>query len=367
MSSSGQRVIVVGAGLIGATIAWHLSARGARVMILEEGQPGGVATPNSFAWINSNYSFPEPYFRLRHHSMKDWRRLGSAVPGLPVSLSGSVYLPAKRIDLEEFVSRNAAWGYRVALIGGARLRELEPNLAIKTNVAAHAQDEGAVEPDDAAKMLVAAAVENGAELRAETPVNGLVLSGGRVSGVISGSERLDADEVVIAAGAHTATLVRETGFDIPLSSPPGLLAHTKPVSRVLNGLVLADGLHVRQKINGQLVAGADYQGSELADDPDTGGQELLRRMREAIRCDEPLELERVTTGLRPMPGDGLPIVGRVPGVAGLYVAVTHSGVTLCPAIGDFVSRELLDGERDALLAPFGPERFVSARAVHAVS
>lgn len=367
MSSSGQRVIIVGAGLIGATIAWHLSERGAQVTILEAGHPGGVATPNSFAWINSNYSFPEPYFRLRHHSMKDWHRLASAVPGLPVSLGGSIYLPAERIDLEEFVSRNAAWGYRVTLIDGARVRELEPNLLLKTEAAAHALDEGAVEPDGAAKMLVAAAVKKGAELRSETPVDGLVISGDRVSGVISGSECVEADEVVIAAGVHTAALASEAGIEIPLTSPSGLLAHTKPVSRVLNGLVLADGLHVRQKVNGELVAGADYQGSELADDPETGGRELLRRMREAIRCDEPLELECVTTGLRPMPGDGLPIVGRVPGITGLYVAVTHSGVTLCPAIGDFVSRELLDGERDALLAPFTPERFASVPADHAAS
>jgi len=362
MATKSHRIIVVGAGLVGASIAWHLTARGASVTIFEAGEPGGIATPNSFAWINSNYSFPEPYFRLRHHSMHDWRRLAADVPGLPVSLNGSIYLPASRINLTEFAVRNAEWGYRVELIDGARVRELEPNLALRPDVAAHALDEGAVEPVEVAQSLVQAAVERGAVLHSRMRVDHLHITDGRVAGVISGGEKFTADEVVVATGAATGELVAEAGFSVPLSSPPGLLAHTKPVSRLLNGLVLADGLHVRQKANGQLLAGSDYQGSELSEDPAAGGEELMRRLRLAIKCDEPLVLERTTTGLRPMPGDGLPIVGRVPCVPGLFVAVTHSGVTLCPALGDFVSREIVDGERSQLLGSFGPDRFAVAPA-----
>lgn len=362
---SSPRVIVVGAGIVGASLAWHLVSRGAAVTIVEAGTPGGVATPNSFAWINSNYSFSETYFLLRHHSMADWRRLAQDVPGLPVSLNGSIYLPAERIDLEDFVRRNAEWGYRIELIDGARVRELEPGLALETDVAAHARDEGAVEADEAARILAGAAVSRGAVLHEKTQVQRLALAGGRVSGVVIDGETVEADEVVVAAGAATPALVRDAGFEVPLSSPPGLLAHTKPVSKLLNGLVLADGLHLRQKVNGQLLAGSDYQGSALADDPEKGGRELVRRIRAALRMDEDIVLESTTSGLRPMPDDGVPIVGRVPGVGGLYVAVTHSGVTLCPALGDMGAREILKGERDALLAPFGPARFSAHSAVAA--
>lgn len=357
MSKGDPRIIVVGAGIIGASLAWHLTSRGASVTILEADAPGGMATPNSFSWINSNYSFSESYFRLRHHSMLDWRRLADAVQGLPVSLTGSVYLPAKGIDLPEFVSRNAAWGYRIELIDAKRVRELEPNLVLDVEVAAHAQDEGAAEPVEVARLLVDAAVARGAVLRAGLRVDGLDVSDNRVAGVVADGERIEADEVVVAAGAATPMLVAGLSCALPLSTPPGLLAHTKPVSRVLNGLVLADGLHLRQKVNGQLLAGSDFQGSELSEDPERGGEELVRRIRKALKCDEPLVLKRTTTGLRPMPEDGLPIVGRLPDVAGVYVAVTHSGVTLCPAVGDLAAREIIDGERDSLLGPFGPERF----------
>jgi glycine/D-amino acid oxidase-like deaminating enzyme len=355
--ANGSHVIVVGAGIIGASIAWHLTKAQARVTLIEAKSPGGVATPNSFAWINSNYHFSESYFRLRHHSMGAWRRLTGQLPHLPVSISGSIYLPAPKIDLEEFVARNAAWGYRIALINGARVRELEPNLALETDIAAHALDEGAAEAEDVARLLAEAAVDAGAELLMETKVDGLRLADGDVSGVRTSDAEIACDEVVVASGTATPDLVAATGFTVPLATPPGLLAHTKPVRKLLNGLVLADGLHMRQKANGQLLAGSDYQGSALADDPESGGAELVRRLREALDANENIVLDRTTTGTRPMPEDGVPIVGRAPGVTGLYIAVMHSGVTLCPAIGDFVAREILDGVRHPLLEPFGPERF----------
>ena len=95
-----------------------------------------------------------------------------------------------------------------------------------------------------------------------------------------------------------------------------MLAHTSPGSKLLKGLVLAEGLHLRQKANGQLLAGSDYQGSALADNPEEGGRELVRRMKAALRTEDDIVLESTTSGLRPMPDDGVPIVGRVPGVGG---------------------------------------------------
>jgi glycine/D-amino acid oxidase-like deaminating enzyme len=357
MPGKGPKVIIVGAGIIGASIAWHLTRAGARVTILDASEPGGVATPNSFSWINSNYSFARDYFVLRHHSMGEWRRLFAALPRLPGSLSGSIYLPAQGLDLEEFVTRNSAWGYRIELIDSERVKRLEPNLILASDIAAHAPDEGAVEASEVAEHLAEAAVDEGAVLRSGVRVDGLVLGDARVTGVRAGDEIITADEVVVAAGVATPELVSQAGYELPLTMPPGLLAHTNPVSRVLNGLVLSDGLHMRQKANGQILAGSDFEGAELADDPESGGEELVRRLRAALNTGEPLTLDRTTTGYRPTPADGMPVIGRAPGVSGLYVAVMHSGVTLCPAVGAMASEELLAGNRHELLASFSPERF----------
>jgi glycine/D-amino acid oxidase-like deaminating enzyme len=70
-----------------------------------------------------------------------------------------------------------------------------------------------------------------------------------------------------------------------------------------------------------------------------------------------LVFDHYTLGHRPIPGDDYPAVGRVPGIAGLSMAVMHSGITLAPAIGRCLAREILTGQRDPLLAPYGLERF----------
>ncbi len=360
MAGGGPAVAVVGAGIIGASIAWHLTRAGARVRIIEAAAPGGVATPNSFSWINSNFSFARDYFELRHHSMGEWRRLAGALPHLPLSLSGSLYLPAAGLDLEEFVARNSAWGYRIDLIGASEIEQLEPNLTLKADMAAHAHDEGAAEAEDVARLLTQAAVEEGAELLQGMPAETLSCSGGRIDGVRVGGELVAADEVVVAAGVATPDLLREAGYVPPISSPPGMLVHTKPIAPVLNGLVLADGLHMRQKASGELLAGCDFQGGTGLDDPEETANNLMCELGEAIGTNETLTFERYSVGHRPMPEDGVPIVGRPPGLSGLYVAVMHSGVTLCPAVGAFATREILEGDRDPLLGPFGPERFDGA-------
>lgn len=357
MTQGGQKVAVVGAGIVGASIAWHLARGGADVTVFEAGESGGVATPNSFGWINSNYSFERQYFELRHRSMAEWRRLAEALPELPVSLNGALYLPAQDLDLETFAARHSEWGYNIALIDEERARRIEPALASGTGPVAHAQDEGAAEAAETARMLTAAAVDAGATVRNNTAVEALEVSDGRVAGVRTSEETLAADEVVVAAGVETATLVALAGFPLRLTMPPGLLAHTNPAPPLLNGVILADGVHVRQKRDGALVVGADFQGSELSDDPEGGGEELMRRLAGVISMDTPPSVSHTTLGRRPMPKDGLPIVGRIPGVDGVYAAVMHSGVTLAPAIGRFVAEEILEGRRDPLLAPYGPERF----------
>ena len=78
---TGKRIIVVGAGIIGASIAWHLAKAGAEVTVIEAGEPGGVATRNSWAWINASWGNPETYFRLLNAPVEEWRRIDREVPG----------------------------------------------------------------------------------------------------------------------------------------------------------------------------------------------------------------------------------------------------------------------------------------------
>jgi glycine/D-amino acid oxidase-like deaminating enzyme len=123
---------------------------------------------------------------------------------------------------------------------------------------------------------------------------------------------------------------------------------------------MAPELHLRQTTEGRLLAGADFGGSDPGTDPATEAARVFAGIRQMLRSGASLAFDFHTVGYRPTPADGFPAVGRLPGIAGLFLAVTHSGITLAPAIGRFLAEEIRSGRRDPLLAPYGPERFLPA-------
>jgi glycine/D-amino acid oxidase-like deaminating enzyme len=115
-------------------------------------------------------------------------------------------------------------------------------------------------------------------------------------------------------------------------------------------------VELRQTAAGRLLAIGDVDDAEAGGDG--GAAALLDTVRGMIASGASLSAEYHAVAHRPMPLDGFPIVGRADGIGGLYTAVTHSGITLAPAIGRFVADEILAGRRDELLAPYGVERFL---------
>jgi glycine/D-amino acid oxidase-like deaminating enzyme len=351
-----KRVIVVGAGIIGASLAFHLAKQGAAVTVLDAATSGGLATRYSWAWINASWGNPEPYFRLRHRSMAEWRRLDGEVPGLGVRFCGGLIWDLEPEALDAFAREQSSWGYGIARVSRTEILAIEPNLKEVPDHAYHVAEEGVVEPADAANAMLAAAVALGAEIFTHSHVKWLIDDGPRVTGVMTNEGAIHGDEIVVAAGAGTVQLLDSIGVALKLKTPPGLLAHLKPSPPLLKGLIMTPGLHVRQTAEGRLVAGTDFAGADPMDKADELAAELLGKVRALVRGAEDVELDFHTVGYRPTPADGFPAVGRPDSREGLYVAVTHSGITLAPAIGLFGARELVDGERDPLLSPYHPSR-----------
>jgi glycine/D-amino acid oxidase-like deaminating enzyme len=275
-------VLIVGAGIVGASIAWHLVRLGARLTIVEAGKPGGIATRNSWAWINASWGNPEPYFRLRVCAMEEWRWLERELPGVRVSWGGSLNWELPADKLEAFTAQHSAWGYDIRRVDRIEARRIEPNLAELPDLAVHAPGEGAVEPLAAARRLLSAARELGAAVITDKVVQSLTIRAGRVVGVEMESGRFEADQVVVAAGAGTAAIAATIGLTLPISAPPALLAVTKPYPKLLNGLVMTPEMQLRQTADGRLAATAGFSDSDRRDDGAAAATGLLAAMKSLL-------------------------------------------------------------------------------------
>lgn len=357
-----MKIIVVGAGIIGASIARSLAKTGAEVTVLAE-HAGGVATAASFAWINASWGNPEPYFRLRRSAMAEWRQLASQLPDMPLRWCGSLCWDLAPDELHAYLTEHGRWGYDIRQVGRAEASNLEPNLAEYPEFAVAVAEEGAVEPVDAARILLADARAHGATLIDNVTVTALREEGGRITGVRTSSGEMTADMVVLAAGAAVTKLAASVGVTVPLETPPGLIVHSKPTRQRLNGLVIAPEVHMRQTAAGRIIAGSDFAGSEPGDDPGQTADALFAKVKAMLRDADDLALEFHTIGYRPTPADGFPVIGRSAGCDGLYIAVMHSGVTLAPLVGTMVGGEIMTQAVDERLAPYRLERFeIAGRA-----
>jgi glycine/D-amino acid oxidase-like deaminating enzyme len=117
-------------------------------------------------------------------------------------------------------------------------------------------------------------------------------------------------------------------------------------------------LHLRQQADGRILLGESWtMDTEDTDLSLVRGERLLARAAEFLPDLARAHVETMKLGVRPMPQDERPIVGPVPGVAGLYVTVTHSGVTLAPLVGQLAAQEITSGQPSPLLAEYRIERF----------
>ena len=131
-----------------------------------------------------------------------------------------------------------------------------------------------------------------------------------------------------------------------------------PVTATGSQCHLLATIHLRQQADGRMLVGESW--AMEAEDTDLSlarGQGILERAASFLPELAQAHVETMKLGVRPMPEDELPIVGPAPGISGLYIAVTHSGVTLAPLIGQLVAQEVTSGQPSPLLADYRIERF----------
>ena len=373
-----KTVAVIGAGIMGAAIAWRLAHRGVDVVLIDKGQPGRGASSHSFAWINAGAKEPIGYHNLNRRSLEMWPRFASAIgdDGDPDSVGlrwgGKVSWETDPVAAEALAARVRqlqSWGYPSRLIGAGELKRLEPGLDIGPLIAAeYSPNEGQVEP----QMVVDACLRRlqgmGREIYANTEVEGFEQSqDGRVRELVTSSGPMKVDAVVIAAGTETTRQAGLAGVHVPQAESPGVVIRTNPLPPLLHNVPVVyappvgDGrreIHLRQCADGRLMIGEGDQESLAQDDSQAHADDLLARARRYLPGLDGAEAVPVPVGWRPMPLDGYPVMGFASEAPNLYVALTHSGVTLAPALSQLAAQEICDGTpADAVLGPYRQQRF----------
>lgn len=360
-----RRIAVVGGGIMGASIAYHLAKRGAEVHLFEKRAPAAVATANSFAWINAGAKRPRGYYELNHMGMAGWRRLQHELgpARLVVQWGGTLQWQSDPERAEAFrrgVAAQQAWGYGSRLVDVPEMRRLVPALEPgPVSAASFCDEEGTVDPVAATHLLLEAAVAHGAVVRHPAAVSAFDLDGATVRALRVGSETIGVDAVVLATGVELPTLGTLLGFAVPMEESPGLLAHTRPHPRLFERIIVAPGATLKQLPNGEIVTGVDFGGSPSRDTSAAMGHRLLEGAGRFVPRLKDATLDRVTLGFRVLPADGQPIIGRVSSRPNVYLAAMHSGITLAPAVGQLAAIELLDQVEVDVLQPYRLDRFAT--------
>tara|TARA_Y100001001_G_scaffold29501_1_gene24648 strand:- start:1116 stop:2303 length:1188 start_codon:yes stop_codon:yes gene_type:complete len=370
---SGDRVVVVGAGIVGSSIAYHLTKMGAAVTVIERDRPAAHASGRSFAWINASYpKKPYSYHHLSRLSLLAYHKLETEI-GIDVHWGGSLEWFASQENqkmLAQEIQVQQSYGVPIEMISGEQAHELEPNVEFDKNSSiAFSKLDGAVDAVGIVDNFLRKTSSLGNEVLYPVTYKSLKVIGNKIVAVRTSVGEIETDQVVFACGVDTDELLK---IDVLKTSRPGIILRTRPMKKVIDRVIVAPGVHIHQQHDGTVIigeqAGAPVSHLErLALKPELfpgaafekqHSERILAIAQQFIPQLKTVELEQAVIGWRPLPHDERPVVGHVKNIPGVYLATMHSGVTLAPIIGELVAMELLEGTETNLLADFRPNRFI---------
>lgn len=374
-AAQSRRVAVIGAGIVGASIAYHLAREGAQVTVLERGEIAGRASRGTFAWLNASWAKqPRHYHRFNQLGLAGWHELADEL-SIPIKWGGSLEWfgsSERQARLAQQIAEQVEWGEPARMVEREELARLEPAVDFgAAQAVAFSPNDGALDPVLASKMLLDAAVALGAHVKTQCAVIAARKQEGSTLLETSQGD-LETDIFVLATGADPEAIGTLAEMEIPQRSTPGVIAVTKPFEQRLNHIIAAPGVHLHQRLDGRLVLGEQdgapqnaAHEARLAGMPvdfplrELGQQHAARILEVADQFVPGIgnaEFEDAYIGWRPLPLDGHPVIGQSPARDDAYIAVSHSGVSLAPIIGRLVAQEVIGGGDAELLANYRPSR-----------
>ncbi len=379
--SDAADVVVVGGGVIGTAIAYHLACRRVRVVLVEAGDlaAGSSGACDGLVFLQSKK--PGLHLQLAMASRERFECLRESLP-LPIEYrpcGGMVVIEteAEWRAMEQYAREQRQTGLAVALLDGHEARRLEPELSPAVVGASISEMDGQVNPIALTHALALGANRLGARIVTQTVVTGIRRQGGRIAGVDTSRGAFFADVVVNAAGVGAPRIGAMLGLAIPIRPRRGQILVTQAVPRLVSRCMISsryiaakfdpavaatggEGASIEQTESGNLLLGStrEFVGPDRRTTID-GIERIARRTTALLPALRRVNVIRSFAGLRPYTPDGMPILGPVQEVPGFFMAAGHEGdgIALSPVTGHLMAQLIVEGRTDISLDAFRLERF----------
>jgi len=374
--------VILGAGVMGTAIAFHLARRNAgKIVVLDKEHVGRGGSGRSSALVRMHYSFP-PEVQLALISLRmfeHWRE----VVGQPGDFRKTGFVrivhphEAERLKLNVEMQRTL--GAKVELIDKYQLHDLEPDWNVDdVELAAYEPDSGYGDGASVAGDFLAAARDLGVHYFSRTQAIEFIVENGRVGGVATDLGTISSPTVISAIGPWTKPLFARAGYDLPIECEFHQVAILRNAADMKGGgcgcIDSVTATYFRSDAQDKFLVG-DFYGKRPVD-PDNFPQRasddslegIIDRTCRRIPKLSGAEVLRGVTGAYDMTPDSRPLLGEIPGIRGLYLCAGFSGMgfKISPAVGLVMSELVLDGRANAVdIRAFRPDRFALNQPIKA--
>ena len=380
MATNSTDIIVIGAGVVGCSLAFHLARAGAKVRVFDKDGICAGMSARSGALVRMHYTFA-PEAELAWKSLRYFQNWGEVVGGQCGFVRTGFAVVVDERNRQRLIANVAMLqraGVDTQAVNPDELRKLDPEAFVDdVALAAIEPQSGYADPVATTESFAAAARKLGAEFSLNVAIASIAHRGGRAVGVIDSEGRAHkADAVCVVAGPWTDTLLAPLGLRIGIKNERAQIALFKR-PRHLRHCIYIDtiaGSYFRPHSDDLTLAGLGGWKPEPEADPDHFRESndddfvaaVRKRLAKRIPAMADAPYSRGHAGIYDVSPDGRAVMGSVPNVAGLFVAAGFSGTGFktAPAVGASMAELILDGSsKTVALTPFGFERILSGQMI----
>ena len=381
-------VIIIGGGIIGSSVAWQLSRRKKKVLVIERKDTCSGSAGATDGVVGYHTKKPGLQLDLAVQSIEMFKTLNHDLEtNVEYGLEAGGMQPVEDKDqwdmLEAMATEQRKSGVDIRMITAEEACAIEPNLNPDIYGALWSPTGGKVNPLAMTFGYARAAKKLGAEYLTETPVTDIIIEGGRAVGVNTPAGEFRADCIVNAAGSWAGKVAALAGLDMPIKPRKGQLMITEPIGPFLKATVqcalynvikfrpetikdptvlkIGASLSIEQQESGGLIIGgtrefADYEEENTFEAVET----IIRRAVRFFPALKDVSIIRCFSGFRPYTPDGLSMMGEVRTLPGFYMAAGHEGdgIALAPITGRLMAEMIAEGKTSYDITPFSPNRFL---------